>query len=200
MSATICACIVRVPWPISVLATRMRAPRSVSASEAFDASLTSPPPVNPEPWKNSESPMPRLRAARAPVAPPLEVGPLHRLAQHLSALQSRAKPLAGGGRVARTERVRSRARAPDRGRARSAMRSMCTSTANCVCGAPNPRKAPLGGVLVITARPRMRTWSQRYGPLAWMSAARQHDGAERRVGAAVEHARRCPSRSAGRRA
>ena len=56
----------------------------------------------------------------------------------------------------------------------SAMRSMCTSTANCVCGAPKPRNAPLGGVLVIIARPRMRTWSQRYGPVAWMHAARQH--------------------------
>ena len=34
------------------------APRSVSASEAFDASFTSPPPVKPDPWKNSERPMP----------------------------------------------------------------------------------------------------------------------------------------------
>jgi hypothetical protein len=59
-SATICACMVLVPWPISVLATRMRAPRSVSSNEAFDASFTSPPPVNPDPWKNSESPMPRF--------------------------------------------------------------------------------------------------------------------------------------------
>ena len=49
VSATICACIVRVPWPISVLADAIRTPRSVSASEAFDASLTSPPPVKPEP-------------------------------------------------------------------------------------------------------------------------------------------------------
>ena len=59
-SATICACMVRVPWPISVLATRMRAPRAVSSSDAFEASLTSPPPVKPEPWKNSDRPMPRL--------------------------------------------------------------------------------------------------------------------------------------------
>ena len=40
MSATICACIVRVPWPISVLATRIRAPRSVSAIDAFDVIQT----------------------------------------------------------------------------------------------------------------------------------------------------------------
>ena len=39
----------------------------------------------------------------------------------------------------------------------SAMRSMCTSTANCVCGAPNPRNAPFGGVFVIITRPRIRT-------------------------------------------
>jgi hypothetical protein len=37
VSATICACIVRVPWPISVLDTRIRAPRAVKASRACDA-------------------------------------------------------------------------------------------------------------------------------------------------------------------
>src|SRR6202162_5478087 len=60
VSATIWACIVRVPCPISVEATRIRAPRSVSSSDAFEASLTSPPPVKPEPWKNRAIPMPRL--------------------------------------------------------------------------------------------------------------------------------------------
>ncbi len=49
VSATICASIVRVPCPISVLATRIRAPRSVRASDAFDASFVSPAPVKPEP-------------------------------------------------------------------------------------------------------------------------------------------------------
>ena len=39
---------------------RMRAPLAVSSSDAFDASFTSPLPVKPEPWKNSERPMPRL--------------------------------------------------------------------------------------------------------------------------------------------
>ena len=43
----------------------------------------------------------------------------------------------------------------------SATRSMCTSMANCVCGAPKPRKAPLGGVFVIMARPSIRVFSQR---------------------------------------
>ncbi len=43
----------------------------------------------------------------------------------------------------------------------SAIRSMWTSAANWVCGAPNPRKAPLGGVFVIVTRPRMRTSGQR---------------------------------------
>ena len=33
---------------------------AVSSSDAFDASLTSPPPVKPEPWKNSDRPMPRF--------------------------------------------------------------------------------------------------------------------------------------------
>jgi hypothetical protein len=33
-------------------------------------------------------------------------------------------------------------------------------------GAPKPRNAPLGGVFVTTARPRIRVFSQRYGPAA----------------------------------
>ena len=81
VSATICASIVRVPWPISVLATRIRAPRSVSASDAFDASLISPPPVKPEPWKNSERPRPRdvfgrVRLASRPREPRERLAPL----------------------------------------------------------------------------------------------------------------------------
>ena len=35
-------------------------------------------------------------------------------------------------------------------------------------GAPKPRNAPCGGTFVATARPRMRTWSHRYGPAAWI--------------------------------
>ena len=67
----------------------------------------------------------------------------------------------------------------------SAMRSMCTSAANSVCGAPNPRNAPFGGVFVMTTRPLTRTWSQRYGPGGVQAPARQDDRAERAVGAAV---------------
>ena len=43
----------------------------------------------------------------------------------------------------------------------SAMRSRWVSAANSDCGAPKPRKAPLGGVLVIAARARTRTLGQR---------------------------------------
>ena len=50
---------------------------------------------------------------------------------------------------------------------RSAMRLRCVSVANSTCGAPNPRNAPLGGVLVRVARARMRTFGQRYGPPEW---------------------------------
>ena len=46
------------------------------------------------------------------------------------------------------------------------MRLICISAANSVCGAPNPRKAPFGGVLVAMARPVIRTFSHRYGPPA----------------------------------
>jgi hypothetical protein len=42
----------------------------------------------------------------------------------------------------------------------SASRSICISAANSVCGAPKPRKAPFGGVFVITTRERMRTFGQ----------------------------------------
>ena len=58
-SATICACMVRVPWPISVLPTRIRTPFAVSSSAASEASLVSPLPVKPDPWKTSDTPMPR---------------------------------------------------------------------------------------------------------------------------------------------
>jgi hypothetical protein len=46
---------------------------------------------------------------------------------------------------------------------------MWHSSANSVCGAPKPRNAPLGGVLVATARATMRAAGQRYGPPAWMA-------------------------------
>ena len=49
----------------------------------------------------------------------------------------------------------------------SASRSIWTSAANSVCGAPNPRNAPFGGVFVRVARARIRTFGQRYGPPAW---------------------------------
>ena len=164
VSATICACIVRVPWPISVLATRIRAPRPVSASDAFDASFASPPPVKPEPWKKSESPIPRLVCASARRR---RLKPVRFTASRstCSALQSRPRrwPVAvvSPGRSALISRTRTGSSPSS-----AAMRSMWTSAANCVCGAPKPRNAPFGGVFVIVARPRMRMWSQRYGPLA----------------------------------
>ena len=48
--------------------------------------------------------------------------------------------------------------------AAAATRSMCRSSAKRLCGAPNPRNAPCGGALVATARPRTRTFGQKYGP------------------------------------
>ncbi len=47
------------------------------------------------------------------------------------------------------------------------MRLTCISAANSVWGAPNPRNAPFGGVLVAMVRARIRTLGQRYGPAAW---------------------------------
>ena len=65
------------------------------------------------------------------------------------------------------------------------MRLICISAANSVCGAPKPRKAPFGGVLVAIARPVMRTFGHRYGPPACSIAAREHHRRERAVRAAV---------------
>ena len=155
-SATICAWTVRAPWPISVLAVRMRTPRRVSSSEAFDASFTSPAPVNPHPWKKRDRPMPRpvpasaVRRSRKPV--------------RATASSSTRRALQSGpitwpvavrspGRSALTRRTRTGSRP-----AASAIRSMWISAASSVCGAPNPRKAPFGGVLVIATRPDTRTW------------------------------------------
>ena len=58
----------------------------------------------------------------------------------------------------------------------SAARLTCISAANSDCGAPNPRNAPLGGVLVATARDRIRTLSTSYGPPAWIVARESTTG------------------------
>ena len=50
----------------------------------------------------------------------------------------------------------------------SATRSRCSSAANSDWGAPNPRKAPFGGVFVSAARARIRTFGHAYGPAAWI--------------------------------
>jgi hypothetical protein len=52
---------------------------------------------------------------------------------------------------------------------RSAIRLRWISAANSVCGAPNPRKAPFGGVFVRVALARIRTFGQRYGPPEWIA-------------------------------
>ena len=100
VSATICACIVRVPWPISVLADedaraafgqlqrRLRRelhlaaagePRAVEEQRQADAAA----------------------ACRPALAASLEVGAPDRLAQHRQRAAVRAQPLTGRGRVAR---------------------------------------------------------------------------------------------------
>ena len=158
-SATICACMVRVPWPISVLEVSTRTPVAVSSTVAREASLSSPLPVNPEPCQYSASPIPRP-AARVRLSLPPEARAPHRGAQDLERAAVLAQTLAGGGGVAGRSRLRSRSRTGSRPSA-SAMRSMWTSTANWVCGAPKPRNAPLGGVLVNIARAAIRTLSQR---------------------------------------
>ncbi len=64
----------------------------------------------------------------------------------------------------------------------SAIRLRWVSAANSVCGAPNPRNAPLGGVFVRVARARIRTFGQRYGPPAWIAPR------DRTTGVSVQYA------------
>ena len=176
-------------------------PARVSSSDAFDASLTSPPPVKPEPWKKSDEADPAVRARRA-------------------------RGAGGGSRVRRTAsrrtaqraRVAARASGPSRscrpGRSAfdlaQADRDPCRAPRRCAPCAPRRRTASAARRSRGTRRSAacsssrrgraMRTWSQRYGPVAWMHAAREHDGRERRVGAAVEEDVDVHRRRGGRRA
>ncbi len=67
----------------------------------------------------------------------------------------------------------------------SAIRLRWVSAANSVCGAPKPRNAPLGGVFVLVALARIRTFGQRYGPAAVQRAPGEHDRGQRAIRAAV---------------
>ena len=71
--------------------------------------------------------------------------------------------------------------------AAAATRSMWRSSANRLCGAPKPRNAPCGGALVATARPRIRTFGQKYGPAAWIVPRDRTTGDSVQYGAAVDH-------------
>ena len=175
----------------------MRAPRSVSASAAFDASSISPPPVNPEPWKNSDSPRPRTgwlrglsgragsRGQETRRAPSLEVRALHRLAQDLQRAAVCPKTLAGGGGIARAQRVdlaHAHRIEPQRlgdavhvdfGRK---LRLRRTEAAKRAVGRRVGHAGAAANAHVIAA---VRTARVDH-------AARQHHGAQGRVGAAVE--------------
>ena len=117
------------------------------------------------------------RARRTPRAPPAR-STLSRstLAQSACRRPSRTSPF--------LRRMRRRGRGP------SAVRDpvhVALRRRTAVCGAPKPRNAPFGGVFVATARARMRTFGQRYGPAGVDRAARQHHRRQRHVGAAVHH-------------
>ena len=74
---------------------------------------------------------------------------------------------------------------------------MWRSIAQIVCGAPKPRKAPLGGVLVATAIPSMRACVHAYAPARGGSPRESTTGVRRHVGAAVH---RCSAMSSATRA
>ena len=111
-----------------------------------------------------------LALARRPLADALELGGLRGALEDLLGGDAVAQDLAGRRHAADAGRGcgggsrAARCRWPPR-RGRPA-----TSAANSDCGAPKPRKAPLGGVLVATARDVMRTLGTSYGPPAWIVA------------------------------
>ena len=206
--ATICGNTVFVPWPISVCAVRTRIrPSAVSSTEATDARYTSPEPVKPAPCHASASPMPvapamvagaqragrdGARAAALRRAPARSRSRTRskwlaatRLLEDLLAGDALAQHLAGRGGVVDPVDVAPPQLGRAQVRARSAIRFSCVSAANSVCGAPKPRNAPFGRRVRPRRPARSRTFGQRYGPPAWSSAARQHDGRERAVRAAV---------------
>ena len=113
------------------------------------------------------TPPPRRPAPGPPPRPRSRAGP-----GRSASCRPAGRRCAGGCRAARA-------------RACSAIRLRWVSAANSVCGAPKPRNAPFGGVLVRVARARMRTFGQRYGPPACERAAAEHDRRERAVRAAV---------------
>ena len=166
------------------------AARRSARSDAFDASLTSPPPVKPGAVKEereADAATVRRRATRVRQPAAHE---RRSASPPCGAPRGRCNPCRGADRWRSCRPARSalisRTRTGSRPR-RSAMRSMWTSVANCDCGAPNPRNAPFGGVLVIVARRANANVIAAIRAARVNHPARQHDGAERGVGAAVEH-------------
>ena len=116
----------------------------------------------------------------------LEIGPLHRLAQHLQRAAVLAEPLAGRGRVARPQRVdlahahriepelRGDAIHVDFGRELRLRRAEAAERA--VGRRVRHRRAAADADVIAAIR-----------PAGVNHAAREDDGAQRRVGAAVEH-------------
>ena len=104
VSATICACIVRVPWPISVL--RDEDPRAALGERErrlrreLDLAAAGEARAVKEQRQADAATFGAALSARCGAAC-AEVGALHRLAQHLQRAAVRAEPLAGRGRVAR---------------------------------------------------------------------------------------------------
>jgi hypothetical protein len=132
----------------------MRAPRSVSASDAFDASLISPPPVKPDRERTATARC-RDSVPASAFAAPLEAGALDRVAQHLQRAAVAPEPLPGRRGVAGPQRVdlahAHRIEAERRGDAvhvhfDGELRLRRAEAA----------ERAVGGVLVIVARPRMR--------------------------------------------
>ena len=157
----------------------------MSASEAFDASFVSPTPVKPDSWKNSDRPIPRFVPSRRDAAAS-EIRPLHRFAKHLQRARVAPEALTRGRRVARPQRVD----LPDANRVDAELGG-------------DAIHVHFGGELSLR-RPEAPERSIRRrvghrGPPADAhvvapvraarvnDAARQHNRAERRVRAAIEH-------------
>ena len=194
----------RSPGPISVEAVRTRArPPGRRSTATFPFRYFSPEPVKPAPWRKTAAPMPRRDApgARPAARARFSAKPLAAIAfsTHSCDADRLLQRLPGRRRVAEAEEVLLAAARAGRCRASARSRSMCRSMAQI-----GLRRAEAAEGAV---RRRVRRDGERLdrdvlpavGAAGVEGAAREDDGGERDVGAAVEEDRGSRRREASRR-
>ena len=169
-SAAICGMMVSVPCPISVELMRIFTPaRPFSpyskSSAAFDFNRLSPSPVKPDPWPKNARPIPRYVPF---CARPFEFNFRFSVKSLRARFFSSTSGVPIGSEITCPVPVVSpRCSAFFNRKASGAMpiaaatSSMCDSNPQMACGAPNPRNAPLGKVLVRNTFPFTKVFGHR---------------------------------------